>query len=164
MAVYYLETSALIKRYRSERGTEVVDEVFEAKAEYDLLTTSYFTVLEVSSVATRLLRGSIIRMGSYRRLLANFMHDVREVMVLHPVSETVLSEAVDLIMAHALRAPDAVHLATALSIRASLSDMPLVFVASDARLKAAGLASGLPVLDPEEPQAMDVLGSFRSRG
>ncbi|MDP2934894.1 MAG: type II toxin-antitoxin system VapC family toxin [Dehalococcoidia bacterium] len=163
MAVYYVETSALIKRYRSEKGTEVVDEVFEGKAEYDVLTTSYFTVLEVSSVATRLQRGSIIHMGSYRRLLATFMRDVREVMVLQPVSEMVLSEAIDLIMTHALRAPDAVHLATALSIRASLSDVPLAFVASDARLKAACGASGLSVLDPEEPQAMDILGSFRSR-
>jgi len=37
VAAYYLETSALIKRYRSEKGTEVVDEVFEGKAGYDVL-------------------------------------------------------------------------------------------------------------------------------
>ncbi len=143
MAVYYLETSALIKRYRSEKGTGVVDGVFEDKLEHDVLTTSYFTVLEVVSVATRLLRGSFIRLGSYRRLLATFMRDVREVMVLQPVSEPVLSEAIDLTMTHGLRAPDAVHLATAVSIRVSLSELPLVFVASDARLKAAAEASGL---------------------
>lgn len=161
MAVYYLETSAFIKRYRSEKGSGIVDEVFEGKSEDDVLTTSYFTVLEVASVATRLMRARIIRPGSYRHLVAGFMGDVRETIVLQPVSEVTLSEAIDLIMANGLRAPDAIHLATALGIGVSLLDVPLVFVCSDQRLTAAAEASGLLVLDPERREASDILGKLR---
>ena len=30
MAVYYLDTSAILKRYRTEKGTDVVDALYEA--------------------------------------------------------------------------------------------------------------------------------------
>lgn len=162
MAVYYLETSALIKRYRSEKGSGVIDEVFDGRSDDDVLTTSYSTVLEVPSVATRLMRARIIRPESYRHLVAGFIGDVRETMVLQPVSEVALSEAIELIMGNGLREPDAIHLATALGIRVSLLDVPLVFVGSHQRLTAAAEASGLLVLDPERREASDILGKLRS--
>ena len=40
MAVYYLETSALLKRYRTEKGTDLLDELFDSKQESEIFTTN----------------------------------------------------------------------------------------------------------------------------
>lgn len=60
MPMFYLETSALLKKYRTERGTDVVRELFEGKSDAEAFITSYFTVLEVISVARRLLAAATL--------------------------------------------------------------------------------------------------------
>jgi hypothetical protein len=41
MPLYYLDTSALLKRYRTEIGTRVVDALFSARTRDELLITSH---------------------------------------------------------------------------------------------------------------------------
>lgn len=43
--------------YKSEKGSEVVKELFDGRGSSELLVTSYLSVLEVNSVAARLLKG-----------------------------------------------------------------------------------------------------------
>jgi hypothetical protein len=161
--VYYLETSALVKKYRTEKGTEVVAELFQHKQESEVFVTSYFTVVEVSSVATRLFRAGAVTAQAYRVIMGNLARDMREAIQLHSVSDSMLSEATRLTQEYALRAPDAIHLATALGVRAAIGSV-LFFLGSDARLNAACENSGLLVLDPEEANALDALINFRSSG
>ena len=47
MSIYYVDTSALVKKYRTERGTDVVAELFGDRVGTDVLLTSYLTVLGI---------------------------------------------------------------------------------------------------------------------
>lgn len=157
MAIYYLETSALLKRYRTEKGTDVLDELFEEKQESEVFTTSYFTILEVTSVATRLLKADSISRRSYYQILGDLSQDARQLLALQPVSDVVLSDALSLITDHALRAPDAVQLATALIIRSSVPSEAAYFICTDAKLLGACEGSGLATIDPEAKDGLEIL-------
>ena len=45
MPVFHLDTSAILKRYRTENGTDVVNELYEGLTTRDALITSYFSCL-----------------------------------------------------------------------------------------------------------------------
>ncbi len=49
MTVFYLDTSAIIKRYRRESGTDLVDQLLESPRAEDRFCTSFLTVLELTS-------------------------------------------------------------------------------------------------------------------
>lgn len=161
MSVYYIDTSALVKKYRTERGTEVVAELFLSRADSDVLLTSYLTILEFASVAARVLRGRHITKRGYQVIMGNLSRDIEEVIQLHSVTDDVVSEAINLCVDHALRAADAVHLATALSVKDAFPGETIYFVASDARLNAVCDEIGLVVLDPERAGALGILRSYR---
>ena len=162
MPVFYLETSALVKKYRTEKGTEVIAGLFQGKREAEVFVTSYFTVLEITSVATRLLRAGTLRTRTYEVILGRLSQDVRGTIRLQSVSDSVLSEATRLTQVYALRAPDAIHMATALSVRATTHDEPFYFLGSDARLNTGCENSGLVVLDPEDTDSLNTLRTYRS--
>lgn len=61
MALFYLDTSAIVKRYRTEVGTELVEALFNERLPTDELTSSFLAVLEVTSVVHRLLTAREIR-------------------------------------------------------------------------------------------------------
>jgi predicted nucleic acid-binding protein len=152
-----------VKKYRTEKGTEVVAELFQYQQESEVFLTSYFTVLEVTSVATRLLRAGTLTRQAYQVLMGNLSRDVRGVIRLLSVTDSVLSEAIGLTQTHALRAPDSLHVATALGMKISGNDDILYFCGSDVRLNSACERSGLLVLDPEAPGSLDTLRSVRGR-
>ena len=72
MSVFYLDTSAILTRYRSEQGTDVVDSIYDERftpttvnsifrgVRSDILVTSHFTCLEVESGAARMSRGKLL--------------------------------------------------------------------------------------------------------
>ena len=49
MAVFYLDASAVLKRYRTEKGTEVVDDIYDGRGEQHIILTSQLTCIEVES-------------------------------------------------------------------------------------------------------------------
>ena len=55
MLVFYLDTSAILKRYRTEEGTPIVDGHYDTSSR-NLLLTSQFACLEFEAVASRALR------------------------------------------------------------------------------------------------------------
>ena len=162
MPLYYLDSSALVKKYRTELGTNTIAELFSDKRDNEILLTSHLTVVEITSVATRLRRGGSLAGGAYGTLLASLLWDVSLEMELRPISDSVIFKAVRLTMDFPLRAPDAIHLATALEARDALLDETFYFVVSAGRLKSAGISADLTVLDPEEESAIETLRRFRS--
>lgn len=162
MPVFYLETSALLKKYQEEKGTPVIQQLFAEKKDSELFITSYFSAVEVVSVMTRLARARTITQRTYRNLLGSFSRDARELILLQPVSDRVLVEAVSLASEYALRAPDAIHLSTALGQRSVSQNEPFYFFCSDKRLVEAGIASGVDVLDPEDANALEALNRYRA--
>lgn len=161
MAIYYFETSALLKRYRTEKGTDVLDELFQNRQGSEVFTTSYFTVLEVTSVATRLLKANNISRRSYYQILGDLSRDTRYLFVLQPVSDSTLSQALNLILDYGLRAPDAVQLATALVVRSNVPTEPVYFLCTDAKLRGACEGSDLAAIDPEAKDSLEILRRYR---
>jgi predicted nucleic acid-binding protein len=141
LPIYYLETSALMKKYRTEKRIELIEELFEGKIESEVFITSYLTMVEITSVTARLLRARTLTRDAYQVILGNLAQDLRTQIQMHSISDSVLEEAVGLTIEYALRAPDAIHLAAALSSSSAVPDEDFYFVASDVRLKK--LASNL---------------------
>jgi predicted nucleic acid-binding protein len=165
MALLYLDTSAILKRYRTEKGTHVVNELYEGAPRLDTLFTSHFSCLEFESVAARALKGKLLTQQAYEALLGSFSQDLGEYLRLVEASGDVINEAIDAARKYALRAPDAVQFASAARRRPTIFflSQDFVFVSSDKELLAATESVGMKVLDPEAEDAMDALRKLRTK-
>ncbi len=76
MALYYLDTSALVKRYRTERGTEVMAALFSHQTLDNAFITSHLTVLEVEAVAARAVGARLLTQRAHGTLLRLFNEDL----------------------------------------------------------------------------------------
>lgn len=162
MTVYYLETSALLKRYKSESGSEIVRSLFEEKQASETFVTSHLSILEVSSVAARLLKGRVIRQGDYRRMLGTFIQDLTTYeMVVMPVHNTLVSESIELVQRHPLRAADALQFGSALRVSQQVGDELFCVVSADKEIGEACLGYLMSLIDPEAPSALDQLRALR---
>ncbi len=158
-----METSALVKRYRSENGTEVVTELVDQRTPDDSFVTSYFSVLEVEATIARALKARLVDQRGYNRLLGQFSMEVDDIIMLQPINNNTILKAISMARRHSLRSGDAVHLATASLIRQSIDDVPsLVLVTGDGELASAAVVEGFQVLDLRQPDvAMSLLKSWR---
>ncbi len=115
MPVFYLDTSALVKRYRSEAGTEVVEELLKNPRPEDRFFLSFLSILELTSGVLRLAKAGQLRDATATQILAQFRSDVRELYKVWPLSEEVAVSAVAVVEQHKLRSADALHLAATAS-------------------------------------------------
>ena len=136
----YCDTSALLKLYLPEPGSEEFNEVVEGRD--DVLVSDLAVTEIVAAVARRLHRGSLARETARRlqhailgRLDEGGYHRVELTRDVHRRAEHFLLT----LQATSLRAADALHLALATSTRAAS------LATFDARLAAAARAGGLAV-------------------
>lgn len=141
----YLDTSALIKRYINESGTEDVRAWIRAA---DGLSTGLMTRAETAAGLTRLKRRGIITQEKYSLALEQFRHEWTSFHRLAITEETV-ARADFLACQHNLRGYDAVHLAAALLWQEALM-LPVTLATYDQELANAGKSSGMRAL-PEIP-------------
>jgi predicted nucleic acid-binding protein len=148
MARYFLDSSALVKRYHQERGTVTVEALFNAAD--NRFVISRLALVEVHSTFARLVREGVVTEADFVRLIARLEADVAAgALTVAAVSSQRLSEASTLLRTHGsthpMRTLDAIHLATAqaLHVRRRLAAL----VAADKKLLTAAAACGLPVLD-----------------
>jgi hypothetical protein len=160
MPLYYLDTSALLKRYRTEEGTDVLDAMFSDQRRDESFITSHFTAVEVESVAARALKGRLLNRKAHGVLLAMFASDLEDLLIVLPLSTALLSEAASVARQYSLRAGDAVHLASALRGKQAAAE-EIVFVASDKELVEAPRSAGFAILNPENEDALATLSSLR---
>ena len=160
MPVFYLDTSALVKRYRSEPGTEVVEQLLKDPRPEDRF---FLSILELTSGILRLAKAGRLRDATATRILAQFRSDVREFYKVWPLSEEVAVSAVAMVEQHKLRSADALHLAAAQTI-ADLAPAGLtVMVTSDRELLTAAEAVRLGVLDPQASGAAEKVKELRRK-
>lgn len=147
MAFYYLETSALVKLYVRESGTERVLALANRTTENRLAILA-LTQVELRSAVRRRERNGEIPTLVATHLLQAFKRHLEQRFVSQMVNDFVLDVASALVDRHALRAYDAVQLAGYLALRGSTgTDVP-VFVCSDHALLEAARLEGIPVFDP----------------
>ena len=154
MAQYFLDTSAIVKRYASfEAGHFWVDALCAAAAG-NVIFASDVAVVEVVAAFCRMARTQPPRLSEARRnqLIALFRaHDGASTYAFVAVDHLLCERAADLCLTHPLRAYDAVQLACALVIRdqaAAARLPPPTFVSADIELLAAAVAEGLTIENP----------------
>lgn len=156
MAHYYFDTSALVKYYVIETGTQWVRELIEERSNdkwINVISTSALTWAEAISAFARRQRNKDISTGLYAALIARFLRDGRARYARLPVNDAAINLAVELIQRHPLRAYDAVQLATALRLNQVMHENwlpPLTFVSADAVLCQTAEAEGITAVNPNE--------------
>lgn len=138
----YLDTSALIKRFVQEPGSDVVAELLESDAP---VATAKIAFAEVYSGLTRRFRGGDLSGRAYALVCRQFERDWPGYLRVD-LHDDILISARDLIRRHSLRAFDAIHLASALSLRRALGE-EVTFAASDERLVRAASTERLATLN-----------------
>ncbi len=147
MALYFLETSALVKLYVREAGTERLLEL-AAHAKGNQLAILSLAKVELHSAIRRRERSGELASTAADQLLALFHLHLEARFLLQQVSEHLLDTASVMIDRHGLRAYDAVQLAGYLVLRNSAGENVPVFVCADQSLLVAAQREGAPVIDP----------------
>ena len=162
MPVFYLDTSALVKRYVQEKGSEVLDELFDRLQDTDFLTISLLAVVELKSVFKRLVKGRILRETQMAVLLSEFSSDQAAISEVVEVDTRLLEEAALILDRHSLKAGDAIHLACILRLKGVAPAADVIVFTSDGELSVACMAEGFEVLNPEDDKTLGRLQHIRS--
>lgn len=150
MSRYYLDASALVKRYVNEPGADWLRAIL-ASIPSPVLFTSRITIVEVSSAFARCAREGSLTADEFTVALDAFRGDCLNEYQIMPPTTLVIDEACALVERYPLRAHDAVHLASALVAQQFLAARdypPLAFVSADDNLNDAATAEGLAVDNP----------------
>ena len=148
---FYLDASALAKRYVVEQGTLVVNHLFRRVARDDMMCLTLGT-LEVISVFVRKKNAGVVPDTVFRQAMTDFRSEVIDAANFPkiPATDSVVNAAAPLVAKHALNATDAVILRSVLDLVATLHTTgdALVLVTSDQRLLRAAQAEGVLTFDP----------------
>jgi len=158
--VLYLDSSALLKHYFQEPGTDAVNlKINEELTARHGIFISVIGYAEIFATFARLVRENLIPEREDDLLQQSFHDDWLAKLSQVDLTADVLAFVPTLVNKHPLRGADAVHLASALWLRSSMRQGKsfgpgpgvLEFVSSDKQLKTAATLEGLPVFDPQNP-------------
>ena len=150
MSIYYMDASAVVKRYVNEVGSDWVRAAV-APDSSPLLFTSRMTLAEVISAFARRLREGSLTAPEFGLARDIFRGDCLKEYQVMPPTVAVVELACILLERYPLRAYDATHLATALTAQQFLASQnypSLVFLSADDRLIRAASAEGLVAENP----------------
>ena len=150
MAVYFFDSSALVKRYLQETGSSWVIGIIDSIPPHEIFV-SRLTSVEIVSAIVRKARGGGLSHVQAAAAIAAFRADWLNDYVVVEVTESLASQATQLAETHALRSADAVQLATALAVQDKISGLglsPLTMISSDAELNVVAQTERLSVDDP----------------
>lgn len=151
MSDYFLDASAVVKRYADEAGSGWVRQITDPKAQNTILVSDITLAEVTAALAAKQRAPKGMTLDQRNRVLSRFFQDCDEHFTLVSIDRLVIDRAVDLAQRHRLRAYDAVQLATALEASAitQAQTLPaLTFVAADTDLLVAAAAEHLTVENP----------------
>lgn len=153
MYYFYLDASALVKRYTRESGS---DRMFFLFRNMPLTRLQCLTIgaMEVFWICVRKRNDGRITDHQFRRAVTLLRHEVinsQSDFKTISVPDALVWNSMDLIETHSLNSVDAIVLRSALNIAAELrsTEDTLVLVASDQRLLRAARTGGLQIFNPE---------------
>lgn len=149
MALYFLDSSALVKRYVREAGTAWVSGFFPPLPSRRVAIAAISSVEVIAAISRRVRTGSISptdASSGIKSLRSDLLSDFEVV----EVTASLINQAMDFAEQHQLRGYDAVQLAAAIEARAvaRLAGAALMFVSADLELNSAAAAEGFVVDDP----------------
>lgn len=140
----YFDTSALIKNFVLEEGSELVQDLVGNSTSVATASVAY---AEVFSGLTRKRREGFLTISQHTAVCRQFEGHWLSYIHVELVQEILLL-ARDLIQRHPLRAFDAIHLASALSLQKGIGQV-LQFAGADTRLLQAATSENLIALNVE---------------
>jgi len=150
MTYLYFDSSALVKRYARETGTEFVERI--CQKENITIAISDVTIAELGATFARKLRERNMTENEYKLMLDIFLDDYSNRYFKVAVNFNVLLRAVYLAKKNSLRAYDAIQLACAVNVRETIklseSKSDIFFVVADDALEKAANAEGFKTINP----------------
>jgi predicted nucleic acid-binding protein len=147
LALYYLDTSALVKLYVREPGTERVLNLVRGAAGNQIAVLALAQV-EIRSALRRRERAGEIAGAVVIQLLDRFQRHLEAVFLRQVITDGTFDVACELVDRYGLYALDAVQFAGYLALRTSAGPSTAIFVSADRQLLHAAEAESVPVLDP----------------
>jgi predicted nucleic acid-binding protein len=140
--ILWVDTSALVKLYIAEPGSERMREV---AAESGPVAASHLAFAEIHATFARRRREGLLLATEFDELRHRFAGDWLELTQV-PTGAEILALVPGLCERHPLRGADALHLASALLLRQE--GLEITFACSDRHLLEAAASEGLAIFDP----------------
>jgi predicted nucleic acid-binding protein len=142
--IYYFDTSALVKIYHQEIGSETVINIYHTTK--DQIVISNLAIPEIFSTFHRKRKEGLISRKDSLSVLRRFFADITRRFTVTPLDQHHILMSLNLIERRSLRTLDALHLASALL----LYPLGITFLCADIQLLEAAVQEGLAGLNPEQ--------------
>lgn len=139
--ITYVDTSTLLKRLLVEEGSDRADVIWESA---DVLASAVIVIVEARAALAAADRARRLTAADHRAAKAE-LTDLLEEVTFVEITDELIADAADLAETDALRGYDAVHLAAAVAIGAT------VLTSADEALCDAAERHGLRVANPLDP-------------
>ena len=154
MTTYFLDASAVVKRYLTEAGSDIVAGLVDSSATNTIILAEITRVEVAAALAARHRAGTGLTRRERDEAVALLLRHCEREYRMIALTPEVLGRAVELMQNHRLRGYDAVQLAAALVVNNSLiaaGQSGLIFITADRDLIQAATAEQLPAEDPGNP-------------
>jgi predicted nucleic acid-binding protein len=155
----YIDSSALVKRYVSEPGSEAMDRLL---AEHPYAAASRLAYPEILSALNRKRAMKDISTRVFDEMAKAFESDWRKLFILE-LDDALLPIMKKAIRKHSIRGADAVHLASAMWLRSTLKE-DVIFACSDRKLLDAARSERLVAFEPVGKTLFDYKGAVPNLG
>ena len=149
---YFLDSSALVKRYVPESGSEWIRNITDINAG-NLLIIARITWVEVLSALARRQREERLTRTDLNLVMQQFQFDLNTQYHVIELDQLLIEQAGQAVTQFPLRAYDAIQLAAGLRIQsafASATATTFIFLTADAQLLAIAQSAGLTVENPND--------------
>lgn len=150
MAAYFLDTSALVKYYLDEVGSDWVEQIIDEQPPNEILLAQV-TGAEMIAAITRRSRQGRVLLADAGIVISVFRNHFKAKFHSVVIDSRIIEEAMRLAETHGLRGYDSIQLACALTVNEELVAMgspPINFISADAALNLVAQQEGLMVDDP----------------
>ena len=150
--IFFADTSALVKRYISETGSEYIRSLLATADNF--FYQSFITSLEIASALYHRHRMNELSREELAVALQTYAVHSHTEYLLIPYSDTLLNRAGTLLAHHLLRSLDAIQLAAALTLQKTFPPdaSPFTFLSADDRLLAIARLENLLTDNPNTHQ------------
>ncbi|MCX9013038.1 MAG: type II toxin-antitoxin system VapC family toxin [Candidatus Methanoperedens sp.] len=143
MKFYFLDTSALVKRYHAEKGTNVIDRIFSE--EDKAIVISSICITEMVSALNRKKEEKVISKEDLDVALSKFFHDAIKDFLILELDDGHIKDSIVLVLKRSLRTLDALQLAVAIGLK----ELKPIFVCADKKLASVAEKEGIEAINPE---------------
>ena len=155
MALYFLDSSAIVKRYFQEQGHDWIETLHDPNQDH-VLYIAQAALVEVVASICRKAREQDMPLEERNTTIDDFRRDVRSSYSTWVVDSALYIAAGDLCRIHRLRAYDAIQLACAIAVREDAyrvqppepEPLDIVFISADRGLLTVALAEGFNIENP----------------